>query len=89
MKCAQIYIDIYNANTSKFKYIFILEFFVAVRLVTFLRYIPSQTLVVVNTLDGSMKRQNSPSRSEDRLFTSIPVHITMDPCKIVISRHSS
>lgn len=52
MKCAQIYIDIYNANTSKFKYIFILELFVAVRLVTFLRHIPSQTLVVVSPSRG-------------------------------------
>lgn len=56
MKCAQIHIYIYNANTSKLKYIFILEFLVAVRLVT-LRYIPSQTRVVIRPARGTKKRR--------------------------------
>lgn len=57
--------------------------FVAVRLVTYLRYIPSQTLVVIRPMRGQRSRTDF-----SWLFTSIPIHITMDPCNIIISRHS-
>lgn len=64
MKCAQIYMYIYNANTSKFKYRYTwICFFVAVRLVTDLRYIPSQTLLVVTSVMGQRSGVDFPSQA--------------------------
>lgn len=62
--------------------------FVAVRLVTYLRYIPSQTLVVIRPTKGQRSRTDFCCQAEKRLFTSIPIHITMDPCNFIISCHS-
>lgn len=76
--CANTHIYIYNANTSKFKYIFILEFLVAVRLVTCLEMYPRPNLGLL--LD--------PRGDEEAAHFSLPgrgaaiyINITTDPCK--------
>lgn len=90
MKCAQIrvYIMQIHQNSNIYSY---LNFFVAVRLVTAPRYIPSQTLVGI-TPTGRQNGIDFPSQAEDRLFTSISKqHIITGPCKIINScrSHSS
>lgn len=88
MKCAQIYISIYIMQIHKIQIRIYTWIFVAVRLVTYLRYIPSQTLVVIRPTRGQRSRTDLSRQAENRLFTSIPTHVTMDPCNFIISCHS-
>lgn len=80
MKCAQIYISIYIMQIHRNSNIYLyLNFLLQLGSSHVPRSIPSQTPVVVGT---KLAGGDSSSLAEDRLFTSTPTHITMDPCKI-------
>lgn len=75
-KCAwsvRKYICIYKCRYIKFKYLYT-WISVAVRLVTCMRYIPSQTLDVVRPMRGEGSGVDFPSQAEDRLYTLIPIY---------------
>lgn len=83
MKCAQIYIFIYiiyNANTSKFKYIRILEFLLQLGLSLVWDCIPSQT---------HERDEEAAFLARQRIgYLHRYRNITMDPCNTIHSCHS-